>query len=134
MSPTPATTFSSTKLIVHDLEKLAAFYCEAYGFEQTGRIQAEIAGEPIDEILLGRDGETGGGLILMKYVDRPAPPKGEVALVFTTHDIDALFDRVGAAGGSIYVAPFQSDVVPYKAGFTTDPEGHLIENVELPSE
>ncbi len=133
MSTTPATTFSSTKLIVHDLEKLAAFYCEAYGFEQTGRIQAEIAGEPIDEILLGRSGETGGGLILMKYVDRPAPQNGEVALVFTTNDIEALFDRVGAAGGAIYVAPYQSEVVPYKVGFTTDPEGHLIENVELPS-
>ena len=42
-------------------------------------------------------------------------------------------DQIRAAGGAIYVEPFQSDVVPYKAGFTTDPEGHLIENVELPS-
>ena len=134
MSPTPAATFAATKLIVHDLEKMAAFYCEAYGFDQTGRVQAAVAGEAIDEILLGKQGESGGGLIPMKYVDRPAAANGEVALVFTTHDIDALFDRVAAAGGAVYVAPFQSDVVPYKAGFTTAPEGHLIENVELPSE
>ena len=133
MSATPATTFASTKLIVHDLEKLAAFYCEAYGFEQTGRIQAEIAGEAIDEIFLGMEGQAGGGLILMKYLERAAPLNGEVLLVFTTDDIDALCDRVRAAGGGIYVAPYQSDVTPYKAAFTTDPEGHLIENVELPS-
>lgn len=131
MSPSPATTLTSTKLIVHDLDKLAAFYCEAYGFEQTGRLQAEIAGEPIDEIFLGKDGEAYSGLILMKFVERPAPSNGEVALVFTTDDIDALFDRVRAAGGGIHVAPYQSDVTPYKAGFTTDPEGHLIENVEI---
>ncbi len=133
MNPTPATTFATTKLIVHDLEKLATFYCEAYGFAQTGRLQAEIAGEAIDEILLGKDGESGGSLILMKFVDRPAPENGEVALVFTTDDVDALCDRVRAAGGGVYVEPYQSDVTPYRAGFTTDPEGHLIENVEIPA-
>jgi predicted enzyme related to lactoylglutathione lyase len=128
------TTFATTKLIVHDLEKLATFYCEAYGFEQTSRIQADIAGEPIDEIFLGKDGEGGGSLILMKYVERPAPNNGEVALVFTTDDVEALCDGVRAAGGGVYVEPYQSDVTPYKAAFTTDPEGHLIENVEIPGD
>jgi predicted enzyme related to lactoylglutathione lyase len=94
-------------------------------------MQAEIAGEPIDEIFLGKEGQAGPGLILMKYVDRPAPENGELLLVFTTDDIDALVDSVRAAGGGVYVEPFQSDVTPYRAAFTTDPEGHLIENVEL---
>ena len=88
-------------------------------------------GEPIDEIFLGKEGQAGPGLILMKYVDRPAPENGELLLVFTTDDIDALVDSVRAAGGGVYVEPFQSDVTPYRAAFTTDPEGHLIENVEL---
>ena len=131
MSTAPATTMVSTKLVVHELDETAAFYCEAYGFEQTGRIQAEIAGEPIDEIFLGRPGQAGPGLILMKYVDRPAPTNGEVLLVFTTEDIDALVGNVRAAGGGVYVEPFQSDVTPYRAAFTTDPEGHMIENVEV---
>lgn len=133
MSDPPHATFASTKLIVHDLEKMARFYCEAYGFEQTGRIQAAIDGEPIDEIFLAKPGGTGGSLILMKYVDRPAPQNGEVLLVFTTDDIEALVERVRAAGGHIDVAPYQSEVTPYKAGFTTDPEGHRIENVEIPA-
>ena len=133
MSSNPATTFATTKLVVHDLEKMATFYCDAYGFAQTGRIQAEIGGEAIDEILLGKDGADGIPLILMKYGDRAAPSNGEVALGFTTDDINALFDRVQAAGGGVHVAPHQSEATPYLAGFLTDPEGHLIEIVELPA-
>ena len=133
MSEMPGATFAATKLVVHDLEKMAPFYCDAYGFEQTGRIQAAIDGEPIDEIFLGREGAAGGSLILMKYVERPAPENGEVLLVFTTDDIEALCERVRAAGGHVEVAPYQSEVTPYKAGFTTDPEGHRSENVEIPA-
>ena len=131
MSDAPRSTFAATKLIVHDLEGMARFYCEAYGFEQTGRIQADIDGEPIDEIFLGAEGEAGGSLILMKYVERPAPPDGAVCLVFTTDDVNALAARVETAGGRIDVAPYQSEVTPYRAGFTTDPEGNRIENVEI---
>ena len=132
MSSTPSTTFASTKLIVHDLEGMARFYCDAYGFEQTGRIQADIDGEPIDEIFLGSGGDAGASLILMQYVERPAAPRGAVCLVFTTDDVDGLVARVCAAGGAVDVAPYQSDVTPYRAGFTTDPEGNRIENVEIP--
>ena len=133
MSAASGTKLSTTKLVVHDLEKTAAFYCEAYGFEQTGRIQAKIGDEAIDEIFLGRSGEEGVPLILMKFVDRPAPRNGEVALVFTTDDVEALAERVRAAGGSVHIPPYQSEATPYKAAFTADPEGHLIENVELPA-
>ena len=134
MSGAERTAFATTKLIVHELEKSAEFYCEAYGFVQAGRLQAAIAGEPIDEIFLGREGATPGapgGLILMRYIERPAPANGEVILVFTTDDLDALCDRVRAAGGTVPVEPYQSEATPYRAAFTTDPEGHWIENVEL---
>lgn len=122
----------STKLVVHELERSAAFYCEAYGFEERGRVQAEIDGEPIDEILLGRDGDPGVPLMLVKYVERSAPPQGEALLVFSTDDLDALCDRVRAAGGRVVVEPYQSTTVPVRAAFTTDPEGHWIENVQVP--
>ena len=39
MSDSPQATFASTKLIVHDLEEMARFYCAAYGFEQTGWVE-----------------------------------------------------------------------------------------------
>ena len=129
-----STTLGPTKLVVDDLEKVAAFYCEAYGFEQTGRIQADIGGEPIDEIFLSTAGAAGPGLILMKWVGRPAPTNGEVLLVFMTDDVDALAARVQAAGGAVQLAPYRSEATPYRAAFTTDPEGHLIENVEIPAD
>ena len=39
------TRLASTKLVVHDLETTARFYCDAYGYEQTGRIQVAIGDE-----------------------------------------------------------------------------------------
>jgi len=124
---------TSTKLVVGDLESTKTFYCEAYGFSERGRVQAEMLGEPIDEYLLGREGDPGVPLILMKYLERGQPPLGqEVALVFMADDLDALFERVRAHGGRVLVEPFQSEHAPMRAGFTTDPEGHVIENIETP--
>ena len=132
MSETPRLT--STKLVVGDLEKTKAFYCEAYGFVERGRIQAEMLGEPIDEYLLGQGEDPGVPLMLMKYLERAAPPVGEeVALVFAAPDLDALFERVRAHGGQVLREPFQSEHAPMRAGFTADPEGHVIENIEVPT-
>lgn len=123
---------SSTKLVVGDLDATKDFYCGAYGFVERGRIQAEMMGEPIDEYLLGQDDEPGVPLMLMKYLERDAPPVGqEVALVFNAADLDALFALVEEHGGRVLVAPFQSEQAPFRAGFTADPEGHVIENIEL---
>ena len=125
------TRLTSTKLVVDDLESTKDFYCAAYGFTERGRIQAEMLGEPVDEVLLGQAGEPGVPLMLMKYVDRAPPPVGqEVALVFFADDLDVLFERVRAHGGQVLAEPFQSEHAPMRAGFTADPEGHLIENVE----
>ncbi|MFK7894587.1 MAG: VOC family protein [Myxococcota bacterium] len=125
------TQLISTKLFVDDLESVKNFYCEAYGFIERGRVQAEMLGEPIDEYLLGQEGSPGVPLMILKYTDRGKPPVGEeVALVFMTDDLDALFERVVAAGGRVLKAPFKSEHAPMRAGFTADPEGHVIENIE----
>ena len=42
-----------TKLIVGDVDKMAAFYGEVFGLKPIERIQSEIGGDRIDEILLG---------------------------------------------------------------------------------
>lgn len=129
---TQAPRLSSTKLVVDDLEATKNFYCGAYGFVERGRVQAEMLGEPIDEYLLGQEGDPGMPLILMKYLERGAPPVGqEVALVFMAADLDALFERVLSHGGRVLREPFQSEHAPFRAGFAADPEGHLIENIEM---
>ena len=126
---TSALTF--TKLVVDDLEKLTKFYIDAYGLQQIQRVQASIGDDPIDETILGSaDGES-GVLILMKYVDKAPPTKGEVVLGFRTDDIEALFERIRASGGGVYLDIKHDEGSPYKAGFATDPEGHLAEVLQF---
>lgn len=126
----PKATYSFTKLVVDDLEGMARFYEDVYGLTELQRVQADIGGEPIDEIILGSD-DGYGGLILLRFPDRPAPASGEVIVGFTTPDIAALFERARAAGATEVDAPRVMAVAGgLMVGFLTDPEGHLTEVVQ----
>lgn len=120
-----------TKLVVGDLEAMARYYESVFGLAEITRVQAEVGGSPIDEIILGLDGAFDGGLVLFRFVDRPAPQPGEVIVGFTTDDIHALFDRAVAAGGTIQEEIREPGVPGAKlVGFLADPEGHLAEIVQ----
>jgi len=127
--------FSFTKLIVNDLEKMARFYDEVYGFKQLQRVKAEVEAEPIDEIIMGPPGAQGPtmteSLILFKFVNRPKVPIGEVILGFITQDLAALIERVKANGGGIVQAAKDMPEHGVRVAFLTDPEGHLAEVVQL---
>jgi predicted enzyme related to lactoylglutathione lyase len=127
-----STRYSFTKLVVHDLEKMAAFYKQVYNLGEIARVRAEVAGEPIDEIVLGIGTDMSRSeLILLKYPERQPPENGEVVLGWMTTDLPALLDRVRAAGGRI-VADLQAKPERgIKVAFATDPEGHLAELVEM---
>jgi len=131
MSATPNSSLAFTKLIVDDLEGMTAFYTEAYGMRELQRVQAEIDGEPIDETILGASAGEGGTLILMKYLHREKPPQGELILGFRTDDIEVLFERIRTAGGDVAIEIKHDPGSPYKAGFATDPEGHLAEVLQF---
>lgn len=132
MSGPRSTTFSFTKLVVDDLEKIAAFYTRVYDLKEVTRVQAEIGSEAIDEIILGTGSEMSpGSLILLEFVDRPPPRTGEVLLGFTTDDLPALLDRVLAAGGGIHAGIKEMPEMGLRVAFATDPEGHLAELVQM---
>ena len=125
-----STTYSFTKVIVDDLEKMAGFYSQVYGLKEIERIQAAIGSDAVDEIMIGEGDEFAGGLILLKFLDRSPPANGEVILGFITDNVEGVYERVLAAGGGIH-APIKHDPgAPYKVGFARDPEGHLAEIVE----
>lgn len=129
----PPETFSFTKLIVHDLERMAAFYREVYGLRAVNRVRGEsIGGEEIDEIMLSPDPEAQWGpLVLLKYLGRGTSPNGEVILGFTSDDLPALLERIKKAGGGITAAIQEMPELKIRVAFATDPEGHLAELVQV---
>lgn len=129
----PRSTFSFTKLIVHDVEKLAAFYAEVYGLHALNRVRGEsIGSEAIDEIMLFPDPKAPfGSFVLLKYVARGPSPNGELILGFTTDDLPALLDRVSKAGGGVHAPIQELPELKVRVAFVTDPEGHLAELVQV---
>jgi predicted enzyme related to lactoylglutathione lyase len=129
----PSTSHGFTKLIVHDLEKLAAFYRAVYGLHAVNRVRGEsIGGEEIDEIMMSPDPKAQwSSLVLLKYLGRKPSPNGEVILGFTTDDLPALLERVTKAGGGITAPMKDLPHLGVRVAFATDPEGHLAELVQV---
>lgn len=131
MSTSPTAHFGFTKLLVHDLEATATFYKTVCGLVETGRVDATIGGRAISEILFAPTSDAGATLVLLKFMDAPAPVSNEVILGFITDDVDAFFTRAVAAGGRIVEAPSAQPEHGVKVGFVTDVEDHLLEVVQL---
>jgi lactoylglutathione lyase len=129
----PSASFGFTKLIVHDLEKLAGFYQEVYDLHAVHRLRGEsIGGEEIDEIMLAADPcAPFGSLVLLQYLGRAASPTGELILGFTTEDLPALLERVCRAGGAVHAPIKELPLLKLRVAFATDPEGHLAELVQM---
>src|SRR5258705_2944572 len=129
----PDASFTFSKLIVHDLEKMAGFYRDVYGLHAVNRVRGEsIGGEEIDEIMVSADPSARfGSLVLLKYLARGPSPSGELILGFTTDDLPGLLERVSAAGGSVHAPIKEIPEMKLRVAFATDPEGHLAELVQL---
>jgi predicted enzyme related to lactoylglutathione lyase len=126
-------TFGFTKIIVDDLDGIAAFYQQALGFRPLQRVVDSVAGEPMEEIIMGQ-GETmahGIPLVLWKFPNRPAPTASDVILGFQTANVDALVEKVKAAGGSVVEAPGDKPDHGVRVAFAKDPDGRLLELVQL---
>lgn len=126
--------FTFTKLVVDDLDAMADYYCTVFGLHRGLREQYYdgVGGEPIDEIaLVAAPGDRFGSLSLLQFMNRPAPKRDEVILGFTTPDLTALLERVQGAGGSLVGKVKEIPHHDIRAAFARDPEGHLIEIVEL---
>jgi predicted enzyme related to lactoylglutathione lyase len=122
--------FGFTKLLVADLDESAAFYRAVFGLQETGRIESEIAGRAIEEILFSPTGEGAATFVLLKYADTSAASDSEVILGFITGDIDALTQRAVAAGGTIRREALEYPDLHVKVAFVADNEGHLLEFVQ----
>ena len=123
--------FSFTKLLVNDLEASAAFYKAVCGLTELGRVDAEIAGRGISEILFNATGEGGATFVLLKFTDTDRVYSDEVIIGFVTDDLQAFVERAIAAGGGVVAPIHEQREHGVKVAFVEDIEGHLLEVVEM---
>lgn len=123
--------YGFSKIFVHDLDAMAAFYQEVFGLVPFNRHQVEMLGRRIDEITYQATSPGGSALTLIKYLDSSRPIVGESVQGFTTNDIEALAARAVAAGGSIPEPIRHIESFGIKVVFVLDPEGHVNEVVQL---
>jgi predicted enzyme related to lactoylglutathione lyase len=122
-----ASPLNFTKLVVGDLERSTAYYGAVFGLEELYRFEGKIAGDPFQQVVLGVNGAM-AGLILVRFVERAAPPSGGVLLGFMADDLAALVERAVANGGTVH-SEARDPKLPGVAlvGFLADPDGHLAE-------
>ncbi len=123
--------FAFTKLVVGDLDRCAAFYETVFGLKVQARIDAEILGRAITEIVYEPTATGAGAFILLAYHDAPRPAAGEVIVGFSSREVDALIVRATDAGGTLVQAAADAPQHGVRVAFVTDPEGHLMELVQF---
>lgn len=123
--------YGFSKVFVHDLDAMAAFYEEVFGLVPFGRHQDVMLGRKIHEVTYQATYPGGSSLTLIKYLDSKGPAGGESVQGFQTTNIKALVCRAEAAGGRIAEPVRRIEEFKLYVAFVLDPEGHLNEVVEL---
>lgn len=123
-----ATAFTFTKLVVSDLERVIPFYRDVIGLRMLTRLTAPTGEYAQEEaVFVCESKERGPMLLLVRYLNKPAPAPGSVWTGFAVSDLHATVAAVEQGGGSIAV-PIH-DVPEHKVtvAVVADPEGHLVE-------
>ncbi|MEZ4289753.1 MAG: hypothetical protein R3E53_04105 [Myxococcota bacterium] len=93
--------YGFSKVFVHDLDAMAAFYEDVFGWCASTGTRTRCSGGKIDEISFQATARPAPARSRwIKRVDRTGPLAGESVQGFTTSDLDALVARAEAAGGS----------------------------------
>ena len=123
--------YGFSKVFVHNLDAMAAFYEEVFGLVPYNRHQDVMLGRDIDEITYQSTHPSGGALTLITYVDSIAPTGGESVQGFITTDIKALVRMAEVAGGRIPEPIRRIEAFKISVVFVLDPEGHINEVVQM---
>lgn len=120
-----------TKLVVEDMDKMSKFYGAVCGLIEEGRGEDRIGGRPMCEVYFKSDPPGTGTFTLTKFLDVSKPKSEAIILGFIADDIDQFVDKAVAAGSTVVEAAHSRPDHGVKVAFLTDPEGNLIEVVEL---
>jgi glyoxylase I family protein len=125
-------------LSVGDLDAASEFYSAAFGF--VPQLEFELAPHPIRGLMMRHDsgmrlelfqhGASVPGLQGVTPVEALAT-RGYGHFAFAAPDIDPVFARALEAGASAVIEPSLSPEPGVRFAFLADPEGNLVELVEL---
>ena len=125
-------------LSVGDLDGASEFYSSAFGF--TRQLEFELDPHPIRGLMLRHD--SGMRLELFERTGSAAGIQGATPIealatrgyghfAFAAPDIDSIFARALEAGAKSVLEPAPSPEPGVRFAFVADPEGNLVELVEL---
>ncbi|KFG88894.1 Glyoxalase/bleomycin resistance protein/dioxygenase [Sphingobium herbicidovorans NBRC 16415] len=119
--------FMFTKLVVRDLQRADNFYKAAFGLVEMHRLDAQIMGRPVSEIVYQPTYQGGPLFILAHFPDDTGVSSNEMMLGFAATDLEACVRRVEEAGGAVldYPKALPEGVPPH--AFVKDPEGHVVQ-------
>ncbi len=125
-------------LSVGDLDAACEFYSRAFGFAR--QLEFELAPHPVRGLMLRHE----SGMRLELFEREGSAPglqgvtpiealatRGYGHFAFAAPDIDAVFARALTAGASPVMEPGSSPEPGVRFAFLADPEGNLVELVEL---
>ena len=137
-------------LVVDDLDRLVAFYCELLRLTEVGRIESVappegnhtgIPGARRTLVFLGvRGSETGAPLIELVHYHDPVASEGHLGkhqmgashICFMVDDLQGEYDRLSTAGVQFETPPCFSNTAAGRLGviYGRDPEGNWFELIE----
>ena len=135
-----------TGIVVHDLEKMSAFYRQLGFVDESRAIEEGAFVEQVVNIpnvkleWLKMKSPDGYLLELLQYHTHPQQPSIENSksndlgcshLSYTVDDIESACEKIRIAGGSVENLPATAPNGKVKVAYCHDPEGVLIEIVEV---
>jgi predicted enzyme related to lactoylglutathione lyase len=126
-----ALAFGFTKLVVNDLARAQRFYESAFGMAETGRVTTREHAFALEEVMLSLGAPGAHVLALTRYLERGIPPAGAAWTGFVVPDIAATLAAIEAAGGRVAVPVHENAEHGVLAALAEDPDGHMIEIIEM---
>lgn len=110
------------KLLVEDRDAAAAFYIDAFGFEE--QVTQRTADEDFTGFMFGRYGESDFFLVHLQTADYPGAA-GPATIGLLVPDLDAAHARALGAGAVQVLAPHLPEGMP-RASAVRDPDANVV--------
>jgi predicted enzyme related to lactoylglutathione lyase len=125
-------TLQYTNITVHDVDESLAFYRDALGLD----VQNDVSSGDYRWVTLGSDAQPGLGIVLSVPHAGRSQADGDAMqelltkgvlpmLVFSTDDLDGIFEAVRASGAEVLQEPMDQPWGPRDCAFR-DPSGNTV--------